>query len=86
MTVVARSRSNLEHDPVFRKDHAQTQSAQQQSGRWTGQDARMNERMDAIRNMRTMAGSPDADHGLRSASRHLAHGFCVLEARSFVKP
>jgi hypothetical protein len=31
--------------------------------------------MDAIRNMKTMAGSPDA--GPISASRNLAHGFCV---------
>jgi hypothetical protein len=35
------------------------------------------ERMDAIRNIKTMAGSPDADL-LRSGSRHLAHGFCVF--------
>ena len=34
------------------------------------------ERMDAIRNIKTMAGSPDADRV--SASRNLAHGFCVL--------
>jgi hypothetical protein len=37
--------------------------------------------MDAIRNMKTMAGSPDADPF--SASRHLAHGFCVSGAPSF---
>jgi hypothetical protein len=35
-------------------------------------------RMDAIRNIKTMAGSPDADLLLRSASRNLAHGFCVF--------
>jgi hypothetical protein len=50
---------------------------QQQSGRWAGQGARTTERMDAIRNIKTMAGSPDADRKLRSASRNLAHGLCV---------
>jgi hypothetical protein len=50
-------------------------SVQQQSGRWAGQDAQMTERMDAIRNIETMAGSPDVDHVLRSASRHLAMVF-----------
>ncbi|MDP3693173.1 hypothetical protein [Bradyrhizobium sp.] len=34
---------------------------QQQSGRWAGQDARTTEGMDAIRKIKTMAGSPDAD-------------------------
>jgi hypothetical protein len=37
--------------------------------------------MDAIRNAKTMAGSPDADSV--SASRNLAHGFCVSGALSF---
>ena len=37
------------------------QDVQQQSGRWAGQDARTTERMDAIRSIKTMAGSPDAD-------------------------
>jgi hypothetical protein len=37
--------------------------------------------MDAIRHMKTMAGSPDAD--LASASRNLAHGFRVSEAPFF---
>jgi hypothetical protein len=50
-------------------------NVQQQSGRWAGQDAKMTERMDAIRNIKTMAGSPDVDHVLRSASRHLAMVF-----------
>jgi hypothetical protein len=72
--------------PVFRKDHAQTQDVQQQSGSWAGQGARTTERMDAIRNIKTMAGSPDADLMCRSASRHLAHGFCVSGLRSFVNP
>jgi hypothetical protein len=36
------------------------------------------ERMEAIQDMKTMAGSPDADVAMRSASRNLAHGFCVL--------
>jgi hypothetical protein len=62
------------------------EDVQQQSGRWAGQDAQMTERMDAIRNSKTMAGSPDADHALRSASRNLAHGLCVFGPRAFVKP
>jgi hypothetical protein len=37
--------------------------------------------MDAIRNTKTMAGSPDA--GPFSASRNLAHGFCVSGAPCF---
>jgi hypothetical protein len=59
--------------PIVGDDHAQ--NVQQQSGRWAGQDAQTTERMDAIRNIKTMAGSPDADHMLRSASRHLAMVF-----------
>ncbi|MCA6118227.1 hypothetical protein J6524_25610 [Bradyrhizobium sp. WSM 1738] len=42
------------------------------------------ERMDAIRKIKTMAGSPDADLALRSASRHLAHGLYVFGLRSLV--
>jgi hypothetical protein len=42
------------------------------------------ERMDAIRNIKTMAGSPDAE--TTSASRNLAHGFCVLGVLSFREP
>jgi len=42
------------------------------------------EGMDAIRNMKTMAGSPDADLANRSASGRLAHGFCSSGIRSFV--
>jgi hypothetical protein len=34
-------------------------------------------RMKAIPHIKTMAGSPDADLASRSASRNLAHGFCV---------
>jgi hypothetical protein len=37
--------------------------------------------MDAISNLKTMAGSPDAD--FESASRNLAHGFFVSGVRSF---
>ena len=44
------------------------------------------ERMDAIRKMKTMAGSPDADLVLRSASRNLAHGLCVFGLRALVNP
>jgi hypothetical protein len=43
-------------------------------------------RMKAIRHIRTMAGSPDADLELRSASRHLAHGFFVPGFRAFREP
>jgi len=42
------------------------------------------ERMDAIRNIKTMAGSPDADLVSRSASRNLAHGLCVFGLRALV--
>jgi hypothetical protein len=61
-------------------------NVQQQSGRWAGQGARITERMDAIRDIKTMAGSPDADLMLRSASRNLAHGLCVSGVRRFVNP
>jgi hypothetical protein len=44
------------------------------------------ERMAAIRNPETMAGSPDADRLLRSASRRLAHGFCFLDRLFFREP
>ncbi|OIM91184.1 hypothetical protein BLN97_29040 [Bradyrhizobium elkanii] len=50
-------------------------SVQQQSGRWTGQDAQMTERMDAIRNPGTMAGSPDTDRNRASVSRRLGMVF-----------
>jgi small subunit ribosomal protein S15 len=69
-----------EHEPIMLKN------VQQQSGRWAGQGARTTERMDAIRNIKTMAGSPDADHLLRSASRNLAHGLCVSGVSRFAKP
>jgi len=67
---------------LSKDDHAQQHgnramhtSVQQQSGRWTGQDAQMTERMDAIRNPETMAGSPDADRSSASASRRLGMVF-----------
>jgi hypothetical protein len=44
------------------------------------------ERMAAIRNIKTMAGSPDADRHFRSASRNLAHGLFALGLCSFVNP
>jgi hypothetical protein len=43
-------------------------------------------RMKAIQHIKTMAGSPDADLALRSASRNLAHGFCVLDFHAFHEP
>jgi hypothetical protein len=72
---------------------------QQHSGRWamTGKvpvarvkgQALLPEfpgRMEAIQDMRTMAGSPDAAVATRSASRNLAHGFCVLGFHAFREP
>jgi hypothetical protein len=66
--------------PGFPESSCSNTDVQQQSGRWARQDARTTEGMDAIRNIKTMAGSPDADLALRSASRNLAHGLCVLKA------
>jgi hypothetical protein len=43
-------------------------------------------RMKAIQHIKTMAGSPDADLILRSASRNLAHGFCALVFHAFREP
>jgi hypothetical protein len=43
-------------------------------------------RMEAIQDTKTMAGSPDADIAMRSASRNLAHGFCVLRCHAFREP
>jgi hypothetical protein len=70
---------------VFQKDHAQTQrpAAIRPLG-ITGKVPVRPERMDAIRNIKTMAGSPDADDV--SASRNLAHGFCILDVRFFREP
>jgi hypothetical protein len=72
---------------------------QQHSGRWTMTgtvpvarvegEAPLPEfpgRMQAIQDMKTMAGSPDADVAMRSASRHLAHGFRVLGRHAFREP
>ena len=73
---------------------------QQHSGDWTmagkvpiarvqGEDACVPfqiERMNAIPHIKTMAGSPGADRKSRSASRNLAHGFCVLERPFFREP
>ena len=71
-----------EHD----ERHAQrSSSSNPAAGRWR-EDARTTGRMDAIRNIKTMAGSPDADRALRSASRNLAHGLCVSGVRPFVNP
>lgn len=45
-------------------------------------------RMDAIQNMRAMAGSPDADFAIvtRTASCRLAHGFCCSGVTFTVNP
>jgi hypothetical protein len=45
--------------------------------------ARTIEGMEAIPNMKTMAGSPGADFSTRSAPRHLAHGFYVSGFHAF---
>jgi len=69
------------------KDHAHS-NVQQQSGRWT-QRAKvpdLSERMDSILKPKTMAGSPDADAELRSASCRLAHGFLFFGVPLFVNP
>jgi hypothetical protein len=60
---------------------------QQQSGGWaiTGENARIIERMDAIPNSGTMAGSQGADSVL-AAPCNLAHGFCNSGVHAFVKP
>ena len=42
------------------------------------------ERMDAIRKMKTMAGSPDADLARAIRSRNLAHGLCAFGHRFLV--
>jgi len=52
----------------------------------TGKVPVTTERMAAIRNIKTMAGSPDADLPIRSAYRRLAHGFCFWGSHSFVNP
>jgi hypothetical protein len=72
---------------------------QQQSGDWAirGQVsvartegwtalARTNGRMNTIQHIKTMAGSPDADFALRSASRNLAHGFMCLAFMPSMEP
>src|SRR6516164_5087213 len=44
------------------------------------------ERMNAIPHIKTMAGSPGADRKSRSASRNLAHGFCVPDFHALREP
>jgi hypothetical protein len=53
--MIRKNRRSRFSEAIMRK------KVQQQSGRWAGQGARTTERMDAIRNIKTMAGSPDAD-------------------------
>jgi hypothetical protein len=64
----------------FRADMRHAPRGNPAAGR-DGQDARATGGMDAIQNMKTMAGSPDAEF---SASRNLAHGFCVSGVPPFV--
>jgi hypothetical protein len=59
---------------------------QQQSGRWAGQDAHTTEGMDAIRNIKTMAGSPDADLICDQRLAILRMVFVFQGLRSFVNP
>jgi hypothetical protein len=42
--------------------------------------------MNAIPHIKTMAGSPGADRKSRSASRNLAHGFCVPDFHALREP
>jgi len=42
--------------------------------------------MNAIPHIETMAGSPGADRNARSASRNLAHGFCVPDFHALREP
>jgi hypothetical protein len=46
---------------VFENDHAQRTSSSNPAAGRNGQDARTIGRMDAIRNIKTMAGSPGAE-------------------------
>jgi hypothetical protein len=69
---------------AFDRGHAQERPAAIRPLGVTGKMPVRLERMDAIRNTKTMAGSPDAD--LRSASRNLAHGFCISGVRFFREP
>jgi hypothetical protein len=75
-------------------------SVQQHSGGWTMTGkvpvarvrrplrafARNYRKDETIQHIKTMAGSPDADLTLRSASRNLAHGFCVPDFHAFREP
>jgi hypothetical protein len=79
---IMRKQEHTVSQPIMLK---QTSSSNPAAGH-NGQGARTTERMAAIRNIKTMAGSPDADLVLRSASRNLAHGLCVSGVRSFVNP
>jgi hypothetical protein len=67
---------------AFARGHAQERPAAIRPLGATGKMPVRPERMDAIRHTKTMAGSPDAD--LKgSASRNLAHGFCVSRRHCF---
>jgi len=74
-----------DHDPEQNDGSCEvTSSSNPAAGQ--GKMPETDERMDAIRNIKTMAGSPDADRHVRSASRHLAHGLFVFGRRSPVEP
>src|SRR4030081_1823761 len=68
----------------LKRSCATTSSSNPAAGR-NGQGARTIGRMDAIRNLKTMAGSPGAEaaNSSQSASGNLAHGFCVLRTPCF---
>jgi len=80
---------------LLTEQDAVRRNVQQQSGGWTmtGKGARRAGRqcnkartvegMEAIPNIKTMAGSPGADLAMRPAPRHLAHGFCVSGFHAF---
>ena len=64
----------------------QASSSNPAAGR-DGQGARdLSERMDAILEPKTMAGSQDAGVALRPASCHLAHGFLFWGRPAFREP
>jgi hypothetical protein len=74
-----------DHDPDKNDGSCEvTSSSNPAAGQ--GKVPETDERMDAIRNIKTMAGSPGADRHFRSASRHLAHGLFVFGRSLLVNP
>jgi hypothetical protein len=83
------SRKTIMHKAMAPKDttgRAPKQASSSNPAAGLGKVPKTDERMDAIRNIETMAGSPDADRHFRSASRHLAHGLLVFGPCPSVNP